>query len=713
MNHAEMSSRELLDLLNDIDEQDWLEAKSLRDDTSRSILETVCSFSNEPGLGGGVILIGVAENKTGDGPQYLVDGMADPDKAQLDLATQCKSVFNTPIYPTIKVEKIGGKAVLRVIVDEQPFGRKPVYFKKEGLPKGAYRRIGSADLVSTEEDLWRFYEDPDSKYDETPVKYSSISDVDERAVRRYRQMRKKVDPEAVELEYETPELLSALGCTSKENPQELNMAGVLLFGNELAIKRACARARVDYIRILGNDWHAVADQFDAVDTYAPIFLMVDKLMSIIYGELTTRHRFHSDSIQPETEKFPVEVMREAIVNMLMHRDYRHGQYTQIIRYDNRIEICNSGCSLKPDDMLGMKGSVTRNDTIARVCHDTKLAETKGSGIDRMWRKMVEAGLSRPTMESDRTAATFTIRLLLCHFFSEETLDWLKRFAAYGLNDNQRTALVFLREVGAIDAVAYRQLTGCKPKLVAKELAGIKDQGLMIQKGRTRGTYYVPAGRLEESIEDEKHKLISQAIAETTTPRAVITTPPGETTTPQTEITTPLPKDLIKDLENLKQHEPSQRVKKLILRLCEVHPMSKEELAAYLKRSVATIDKYAAVMMGKELCFRYPMMPHHPRQAYVALGNSDDSIVGAIGIGHEPNNEPNREPNEPNAEPNGRRADIDQRLFSMIAKDGGCTILEMMGRFHVSRETVKRALKRLQTAGRLRRVGGTRGHWEVV
>ena len=297
--------------------------------------------------------------------------------------------------------------------------------------------------------------------------------------------------------------------------------------------------------------------------------------------------------------------------------------------------------------------------------------------------------------------------------SEETLDWLKRFAAYELNDNQRTALVFLREVGAIDAVAYRQLTGCKPKLVAKELAGIKGQGLMIQKGRTRGTYYVPAGRLEESIEDEKHKLISQAIAETTTPRAVITTPPAETTTPQTEITTPLPKDLIKDLENLKQHEPSQRVKKLILRLCEVHPMSKEELAAYLKRSVATIDKYAAVMMGKELCFRYPMMPHHPRQAYVALGNSDDSIVGAIGIGHEPNNEPNREPNEPNAEPNGRRADIDQRLFSMIAKDGGCTILEMMGRFHVSRETVKRALKRLLTAGRLSRVGGTRGHWEVV
>ncbi len=628
MNNAEkrQSAAALLAILNEVDEQDWLEAKSLRDDTSRSILETVCSLSNEPGLGGGVILLGVAENKTGDTLRYFADGVDDPDKAQLDLATQCKCVFNSPIYPTIKVEKIGGKAVLKVVVDEQPFGRKPVYFKKEGLPKGAYRRIGSADLVATEEDLWRFYEDPESKYDETPVRYSSISDVDERAVQRYRQMRKKVDPDAVELEYETPELLSALGCTSKENPKELNMAGVLLFGNELAIKRACARARVDYIRILGNDWHAVADQFDAVDTYAPVFLMVDKLLSIIYGELTTRHRFHSDSIQPETENFPVEVMREAIVNMLMHRDYRHGQYTQIIRYNNRIEICNSGCSLKPDDMLGMKGSVTRNDTIARICHDTKLAEAKGSGIERMWRKMVVAGLSRPTMESDRMAATFTIRLLLCHFLDEDTLDWLKRFGAYDLNDNQRTALVFLREVGAIDAVAYRQLTGCKPKLVAKELAGIKDQGLMIQKGRARGTYYIPSGSLEESIEDEKRKRRSQSQTVTGTPQTVTGTPQAVTGTPQAvtgappnENITSLPEALLKELGELKQRTPPQKMKDLVLRLCEVRPMTRDDLMFYLKRGSTTIDNYIALMLGKELDYLYPMMIHHPRQAYVPLG----------------------------------------------------------------------------------------------
>ena len=217
------------------------------------------------------------------------------------------------------------------------------------------------------------------------------------------------------------------------------------------------------------------------------------------------------------------------------------------------------------------------------------------------------------------AATFTIRLLLCHFLDEDTLDWLKRFAAYDLNDNQRTALVFLREVGAIDAVAYRQLTGCKPKLVAKELAGIKDQGLMIQKGRARGTYYIPSGSLEESIEDEKRKRISQSYAVTGTPQAVIGTPQVVTGVPPNENTTSLPEALLKELGELKQRTSPQKMKDLVLRLCEVRPMTRDDLMLYLKRGSTTIDNYIALMLGKELDYLYPMMIHHPRQAYVPLG----------------------------------------------------------------------------------------------
>ena len=74
---------------------------------------------------------------------------------------------------------------------------------------------------------------------------------------------------------------------------------------------------------------------------------------------------------------------------------------------------------------------------------------------------------------------------------------------------------------------------------------------------------------------------------------------------------------------------------------------------------------------------------------------------------EPNVEPNPEPNEPN------RADENARLLGMLQHDSKMTIPEMADRLKVSRETVKRLLKKLKASGELVREGGTRGHWRVV
>ncbi len=71
------SAQELFQRLNDVDETSNVEAKVLSKDSSRSIMETVCSFSNEPGLGGGVILLGVAENDEPGGTPYRVEEIVD------------------------------------------------------------------------------------------------------------------------------------------------------------------------------------------------------------------------------------------------------------------------------------------------------------------------------------------------------------------------------------------------------------------------------------------------------------------------------------------------------------------------------------------------------------------------------------------------------------------------------------------------------------
>ncbi|MBK7407980.1 MAG: hypothetical protein IPJ40_07800 [Saprospirales bacterium] len=162
----------------------------------------------------------------------------------------------------------------------------------------------------------------------------------------------------------------------------------------------------------------------------------------------------------------------------------------MIRYSNRVEFHNPGYSLKPEDQLGEPGSALRNPFISAIFHETNLAETKGSGIRTMRKLMQEAQLAPPTFESNHSANLFTTRLLLHHFLDASDLEWLKLFSEYLLNVQQQQALIFLREVGAIDNLAYRQArrryTECQRRTPEDEkprASGVKRKG--------RATYYIP------------------------------------------------------------------------------------------------------------------------------------------------------------------------------------------------------------------------------
>ena len=102
------TAKELFEILNDQDECPWIEAKG-GSMCSHSVMETVCAYANEPGLGGDYILMGVAMDTMSLFPQYKISGVTDPDKFQRDLASQCAGMFNLPIRPEITVEKINEK----------------------------------------------------------------------------------------------------------------------------------------------------------------------------------------------------------------------------------------------------------------------------------------------------------------------------------------------------------------------------------------------------------------------------------------------------------------------------------------------------------------------------------------------------------------------------------------------------------------------------
>ena len=670
------TAKELFAELNSFDENRRIEAKSASA-VGKSMMETVCAFANEPGLCGGYLLLGA--KRTGiaeDGrPIYEPENIENTDKIQSDFVAMCNSMFNVRIRPIINVEEYLGKTVIVVKIEELPESQKPAYFAKRGLPEGAFRRIGPSDEKCSEEDMYLFYQSADT-YDSCIVDDADLDDIDENALNFYRKLRKEVNPDAEELTLNDVDLLRALGAIkkNKQGGYDLTYTGLLVFGKQMSLRRLVPSFRVDYIRISGNQWLADGDnRFEqTIDMRGPLILMVNKACSAVMDDLPKGFELKKDSMQASTPAIlPNKVLREAIVNSYIHRSNRVNQPIQIIRYSNRIEIHNPGYSLKPQDDWGEPGSMLRNPRISEIFHDTNLAETKGTGIGAMRRLMKEAGLMPPTFESNHEANKFTARLLLHHFLSKENMEWLAQYAEFGLVNEQKLALVFVREVGAIDNATYRQLDSTITHARARlEIHKLCDLGFIEKKGQGRNTYYIRTSKvvsLGERLRPDGERLLPQderlppqhgtlgekippqhgtlgekippqhgTLGEKIPPQhgtlGKKIPPQGEKIPPQhgtleiesqpksrNELLRELPKGLQERVAQLGKWASREKVSQLLVDLCAFKPYSYEELALIIQRAAKPMkDKYIKPLrLANKLFYWIPEMINHPLQKYVA------------------------------------------------------------------------------------------------
>lgn len=655
------TAKKLFAELNSFDENRRIEAKSASA-VGKSMMETVCAFANEPGLCGGYLLLGA--KRTGiaeDGrPIYEPENIENTDKIQSDFVAMCNSMFNVRIRPIINVEEYLGKTVIVVKIEELPESQKPAYFAKRGLPEGAFRRIGPSDEKCSEEDMYLFYQSADT-YDSCIVDDADLDDIDENALNFYRKLRKEVNPDAEELTLNDVDLLRALGAIkkNKQGGYDLTYTGLLVFGKQMSLRRLVPSFRVDYIRISGNQWLADGDnRFEqTIDMRGPLILMVNKACSAVMDDLPKGFELKKDSMQASTPAIlPNKVLREAIVNSYIHRSNRVNQPIQIIRYSNRIEIHNPGYSLKPQDDWGEPGSMLRNPRISEIFHDTNLAETKGTGIGAMRRLMKEAGLMPPTFESNHEANKFTARLLLHHFLSKENMEWLAQYAEFGLVNEQKLALVFVREVGAIDNATYRQLDSSITHARARlEIHKLCDLGFLEKKGQGRNTYYIRTSKvvsLGERLRPQDERLLPQhgTLGEKIPPQgeryhgkhgtlgeryqgeneryqAFEERYQGEVGTfgeryqgvNREELLLLLPDDIKNRIDEVGKRVPKDILNKLVVDMCSIVPLSMDDLSVLLHRNSKSFkNKNIKVLLEtKQLFYWIPEMINHPQQKYIA------------------------------------------------------------------------------------------------
>ena len=611
-----------LNLLNALDENERLEAKR-GSEIGASILETICAFANEPGLQGGVLLLGVVRDEADLFSPYTVEGLAKPDALSADLATQCREQFNLPVRVQIASQQIGDKTVLVVTVPEAQPGDKPVFIKGRGLPKGAFRRVGSTDQQCTEDDLLALYHGRQVEtYDYTVFPDTSLADLAAEAITDYRKVRAEANADAEELRWSDEELLESQGCARRNHGVLMpTVAGLLLFGKPQALRRVFPMTRVDYIRVPGKDWIPDPERrFDSLEIRDYLFRAIRRALATVLDDLPKAFGLaEGDAQRTDRPLIPQRVLREGIVNALMHRSYRSHAPIQIIRYSNRIEIHNPGHSLKSPEHLGEPGSVPRNPRIAAVLLDTRFAETKGSGIRVMREMMIEAGLEPPLFESLRGKDSFVARYYFQHFLGEEAIQWLGRFRDLHLSDEEARALVAVREQGAIDNAMYRELNRVDIVGASQSLRRLRDAGLLEQKGRGAGTYYLPTPWL--LADDEAPGLSDSAVGLPSEPAPLSSNPGGLSSNLPVLSSNPhwqaLPEPLRDLVAGLGQRSPPDKLRDAIIRLCRHRPWQASELAGLFGRNPVYLGtQYLRPLVSAGvLAYTMPDQPNHPHQAY--------------------------------------------------------------------------------------------------
>ncbi|MDR5798838.1 ATP-binding protein [Caballeronia sp. LZ001] len=194
------------------------------------------------------------------------------------------------------------------------------------------------------------------------------------------------------------------------------------------------------------------------------------------------------------------VVRELLVNALVHRPYTQRGDIFINLYPDRLEVVNPGLlplGVTPRNILHT--TVRRNEILARLFHDLKLMEREGSGFDKMYEVLLSQGRPAPELieSHDRVQVAIRRRIL-----KPEVIDFLaKADETFHLQQRERIALGLLAQHDSLTArelIAMLELGS--PDALRAWLARLLDWAIVKSAGRTQATRYFVDPRLLRNLD---------------------------------------------------------------------------------------------------------------------------------------------------------------------------------------------------------------------
>jgi len=359
----------------------------------RSVLGYVVALANE---GGGKLILGVQENKNG---LHTINGSAAWAGQEGKLK---ENIFrDKQIRIETEVLYEGTNRVLVIHIPKRPIGKT---LKFEDVP---LMRVGEDLLPMSDEQLFKILQEQEPDFSAKICEGISIADLDETAIKKMKESyaRKQKNPGFLQLS--TGQVLTDLKLL--ENGK-LNYAALILLAKNEVIQDKLPQSKTIW-EFRNSEAQIHHDSREVIGE--PLFIGIDSIWKLInQPTLNKKYPVQSGAYIFDLYDFNEEVIREAVLNAIAHRDYTITSEVAIKQFPQKITIANPGGFPKGvtiENILTVS-STPRSRLMTEILEKTGLVERSGQGVDKIYSITLSEGKAEPDYKnSDMFQVSLTLQ----------------------------------------------------------------------------------------------------------------------------------------------------------------------------------------------------------------------------------------------------------------------------------------------------------------
>lgn len=471
------------------------ELKEAKGGFPKSVVDSVVAFAN---TNGGVIILGISEHTF-----KPVD--IDVKLLQSQLSQVARERIEPSIQVDISVINYLGKPVVVANIPELPDNRKPCYVKKQGRVDGSYLRTGDGDYQMTLYEIDRFIENQRrmARNDIQIVADATIEDLDKKLLESWIDIQRGGSFGGT-LMLEDTDLMVNRRIVAYDDQGVLRptLAGLISLGTlpQKYFPRLNVSFTVYPTPVKGEFVKSGRRFVDSANIDGPIPAMLLESLRAISKNI--KHgSIVRGGLRSDIPDYPMDAVREAVANALMHRDYSfdaHGMPVRVELYPDRLEIINPGGLFGPlrvENIETSSVSVSRNQFLSRILEDVqytdidgkvgRVVENRGTGYAIIEHSLSAASMDRPILQSKLSEFRIIFRLRRMNDLTD---------AQHNNNSMEESILSYLADRESASSGELAATIGVSVKTIRGYIATLLEAGIV----QGIGSKYSPKRRYKLS-----------------------------------------------------------------------------------------------------------------------------------------------------------------------------------------------------------------------